>query len=144
MQTTSRRANSEVIAEDFLEGFRIPIADPYLMRMLNYERYKRPQLHQRLHVNGVAAPGQNRRRPGSTSPARRRDADAGGLTEEFAATGDTCPCTPEHDNQNVCRSGDTLADDPGRIGRSRDVFARYRAPRQQTAHQRSPAPGQTS
>jgi Rieske 2Fe-2S family protein len=44
-QARTQRANWKVVADNYLEGYHVPIAHPGLMRLLDYERY-RPEVHE--------------------------------------------------------------------------------------------------
>jgi choline monooxygenase len=119
-------ANWKVVADNYLEGYHIPIAHPALMRMLDYKRYE-CELHDRY----VWFEAPFRRRPSSN----RLERLYAQLVRPMSGLG--------HDDRRVWRyvfiypntTIDLYPDQvntwqmlPDGVGRTRDVFASYRAP----------------
>ncbi|MBV9942245.1 MAG: aromatic ring-hydroxylating dioxygenase subunit alpha [Solirubrobacterales bacterium] len=120
-------ANWKVVAENYLEGYHIPIAHPGLMRMLDYKHYD-TELHE--HYVWIEAP--MRAKPSSNRLERlyaQLVTPMPGLAEEdrctwryvFIYPNTTIDLYPDHVN--------TWQMLPEGIGRTRDVFAGYRSPR---------------
>jgi choline monooxygenase len=119
-------ANWKVIADNYLEGYHIPIAHPGLMRMLDYKRYD-VEVHR--HYVWFEAP--MRSKP-SSNRLERMYADLvtpmPGLTEEdlrvwryvFIYPNTTIDLYPDQVN--------TWQINPDGVGRTRDVFASFRSP----------------
>ena len=105
-------ANWKVVAENYLEGYHIPIAHPGLMRMLDYKHYD-TELHE--HYAWIEAP--LREKPSSNwverAYAQLVDADAGAERGGSAHMAVRVHLS-EHDDRPVPRSGEHVADEPGR------------------------------
>jgi Rieske 2Fe-2S family protein len=119
-------ANWKVVAENYLEGYHIPIAHPGLMRMLDYRHYD-TELHE--HYVWVDAP--LRAKPSSNRLERlyaQLVTPMPGLTDEdrhtwryvFIYPNTTIDLYPDQVN--------TWQMLPDGVGRTRDVFACYRSP----------------
>lgn len=119
-------ANWKVVAENYLEGYHIPIAHPGLMRMLDYKHYG-TELHE--HYVWVEAP--LREKPSSNRLERlyaQLVAPMPGLTDEdrrtwryaFIYPNTTIDLYPDQVNTWQMR--------PDGVGRTRDMFACYRSP----------------
>jgi Rieske 2Fe-2S family protein len=119
-------ANWKVVAENYLEGYHIPIAHPGLMRMLDYKHYE-TELHE--HYAWVDAP--LRSKPSSNRMERlyaQLVTPMPGLTDEdrhtwryvFIYPNTTIDLYPDQVN--------TWQMLPDGVGRTRDVFACYRSP----------------
>ncbi len=117
-------ANWKVVAENYLEGYHIPIAHPGLMRMLDYKHYE-TELHE--HYAWIDAP--LREKPSSNRLERmyaQLVTPMPGLAEEdrriwryvFIYPNTTIDLYPDQVN--------TWQMIPDGIGRTRDVFACYR------------------
>ena len=120
-------ANWKVVAENYLEGYHIPIAHPGLMRMLDYKHYD-TDLHE--HYAWIDAPLRNK--PSSNRIERlyaQLATPMPGLDEEdrriwryvFIYPNTTIDLYPDQVN--------TWQMIPDEIGRTRDVFAGYRSRR---------------
>jgi choline monooxygenase len=118
-------ANWKVVAENYLEGYHIPIAHPALMRMLDYKHYD-TELHE--HYAWIEAP--LRKKPSSNWLERayaQLVTPMPGLSEEdrrtwryvFIYPNTTIDLYPDQIN--------TWQMLPDGVGRTRDVFAGYRA-----------------
>jgi Rieske 2Fe-2S family protein len=119
-------ANWKVVAENYLEGYHIPIAHPGLMRMLDYKQYE-TELHE--HWAWIEAP--LRKKPSSNRLERLYaqlitpmpgldDADRRTWRYVFIYPNTTIDLYPDQVN--------TWQMLPDGIGRTRDVFASYRSP----------------
>ena len=119
-------ANWKVVAENYLEGYHIPIAHPGLMRMLEYKHYD-TELHE--HYAWIDAP--LREKPSSNRLERlyaQLVTPMPGLTEEdrriwryvFIYPNTTIDLYPDQVN--------TWQMLPDGVNRTRDVFACYRSP----------------
>jgi Rieske 2Fe-2S family protein len=119
-------ANWKVVAENYLEGYHIPIAHPGLMRMLDYKHYE-TELHE--HWAWIDAP--MRGKPSSNRLERLYDrlvTPMPGLGEEdrriwryvFIYPNTTIDLYPDQVN--------TWQMLPDGLGRTRDVWAAYRSP----------------
>jgi len=122
----SQPANWKVVAENYLEGYHIPIAHPGLMRMLDYKHYD-TELHE--HYAWIEAP--LREKPSSNRLERlyaQLVTPMPGLSEEdrqtwryvFIYPNTTIDLYPDQIN--------TWQMNPDGVGRTRDVFAGYRSP----------------
>jgi choline monooxygenase len=120
-------ANWKVVAENYLEGYHIPIAHPGLMRMLDYKHYD-TELNE--HHAWIEAP--LRARPSSNRLERLYaqlvtpmpgldDGDRRTWRYVFIYPNTTIDLYPDQVN--------TWQMLPDGIGRTRDVFACYRSPR---------------
>jgi choline monooxygenase len=118
-------ANWKVVAENYLEGYHIPIAHPGLMRMLDYKRYE-TELHE--HYAWIEAP--LREKPSSNRLERlyaQLVTPMPGLNEEdrrawryvFIYPNTTIDLYPDQVN--------TWQMLPDGVARTRDVFACYRS-----------------
>jgi Rieske 2Fe-2S family protein len=118
-------ANWKVVAENYLEGYHIPLAHPGLMRMLDYKHYE-TELHE--HYAWIEAP--LRSRPSSNRLERlyaQLVTPMPGLGEEdrrawryvFIYPNTTIDLYPDQVN--------TWQMLPDGIGRTRDTFAHYRS-----------------
>jgi Rieske 2Fe-2S family protein len=120
-------ANWKVVAENYLEGYHIPIAHPGLMRMLDYKHYD-TEVHE--HYAWIDAPMREKR---SSNRLERLYAQLvspmPGLGEEdrriwryvFIYPNTTIDLYPDQVN--------TWQMLPDGVRRTRDVFASYRSPR---------------
>jgi Rieske 2Fe-2S family protein len=121
---SSQPANWKVVAENYLEGYHIPIAHPGLMRMLDYKHYD-TELHE--HYAWIEAP--MRRKPSSNRLERMYgqfvrpmpglgEADRRTWRYVFIYPNTTIDLYPDQVN--------TWQMLPDGIARTRDVFACYR------------------
>ena len=119
-------ANWKVVAENYLEGYHIPIAHPGLMRMLDYKHYD-TELHE--HYAWIEAP--LREKPSSNRLERlyaRLAAPMPGLDDEdrriwryvFIYPNTTIDLYPDQVHTWQMR--------PDGVGRTCDVFGCYRSP----------------
>ena len=105
-------ANWKVVAENYLEGYHIPIAHPGLMRMLDYKHYD-TELHE--HYAWIEAP--LRDKPSSNRLERlyaQLVTPMPGLSEEDRAHVALRVHLSEHDDRSVSRPGQHVADEPRR------------------------------
>ncbi|MBV8218862.1 MAG: hypothetical protein JO325_10390, partial [Solirubrobacterales bacterium] len=120
-------ANWKAVAENYLEGYHIPIAHPGLMRMLDYKRYE-TELHE--HYAWIDAP--LREKPSSNRLERLYaqlvtpmpglvQADRRSWRYVFIYPNTTIDLYPDQVN--------TWQMLPDGVGRTRDVFGCYRSPR---------------
>jgi choline monooxygenase len=120
-------ANWKIVAENYLEGYHIPIAHPGLMRMLDYKRYD-VEVHE--HYVWFEAP--LRARPSSNLLERAyarmvtpmpglREADRSVWRYAFIYPNTTIDLYPDQVN--------TWQMLPDGIARTHDTFASYRCPR---------------
>jgi Rieske 2Fe-2S family protein len=123
---STQPANWKVVAENYLEGYHIPIAHPGLMRMLDYKHYE-TELHE--HYAWIEAPF--RSRPSSNRLERLYSqlvTPMAGLGEEdrhtwryvFIYPNTTIDLYPDQVN--------TWQMLPDGVGQTRDVWASYRSP----------------
>jgi Rieske 2Fe-2S family protein len=117
-------ANWKVVAENYLEGYHIPIAHPGLMRMFDYKHY-----HTELHEHWAWIEAPLRSKPSSNRLERlygRLVAEMPGLGDEdrhtwryaFIYPNTTIDLYPDQVNTWQMR--------PDGVARTRDVFAAYR------------------
>ena len=110
--TGSNPANWKAVADNYLEGYHIPIAHPGLMRLLDYKHYE-VEVHE--HYMWFDAP--LRSKPSSNPPRahvrQARDADARPRRVRPVHLALRLHL-PEHDDRPVPGSGQHLADDPRR------------------------------
>jgi choline monooxygenase len=119
-------ANWKVVAENYLEGYHIPIAHPGLMRMLDYKHYD-TELHE--HWAWIEAP--MRARPSSNRLERlyaQMVTPMPGLTDEDRRTWRYVFIYPNTTIDLYPDQVNTWQMLPDGIGRTRDVFACYRSP----------------
>jgi Rieske 2Fe-2S family protein len=119
-------ANWKVVAENYLEGYHIPIAHPGLMRMLDYKRYE-ADVHE--HYAWIEAPLRNK--PSSNYLERmytQLAAPMPGLGEEDRQTWRYVFIYPNTTIDLYPDQVDTWQMLPDGAGRTRDVFACYRSP----------------
>jgi choline monooxygenase len=118
-------ANWKVVAENYLEGYHIPIAHPGLMRMLDYKHYE-TELHE--HYAWIEAP--LREKPSSNRLERLyaqlvtpmpglSEADRQTWRYVFIYPNTTIDLYPDQIN--------TWQMNPDGVGQTRDVFAGYRS-----------------
>jgi choline monooxygenase len=120
-------ANWKVVAENYLEGYHIPIAHPGLMRMLDYKHYD-TELHE--HYVWVDAP--LRAKPSSNRLERlyaQLVTPMPGLTDEDRQTWRYVFIYPNTTIDLYPDQVNTWQMLPDGIGRTRDVFAGYRSRR---------------
>src|SRR5581483_3412884 len=118
-------ANWKVVAENYLEGYHIPIAHPGLMRMLDYKHYD-TELHE--HWVWVDAP--LRAKPSSNRLERlyaQLVTPMPGLTDEDRQTWRYVFIYPNTTIDLYPDQVNTWQMLPDGIGRTRDVFAGYRS-----------------
>jgi choline monooxygenase len=119
-------ANWKVVAENYLEGYHIPIAHPGLMRMLDYKHYD-TELHE--HWAWIDAP--MRSKPSSNRMERlyaQLVTPMPGLGEEDRSTWHYVFIYPNTTIDLYPDQVNTWQMVPDGLGRTRDVFACYRAP----------------
>ena len=120
-------ANWKVVAENYLEGYHIPIAHPGLMRMLDYKHYE-TELHE--HYAWIEAP--LRPKPSSNRLERmyaRLVTPMPGLAEEDRRTWRYVFIYPNTTIDLYPDQVNTWQMLPDGIARTRDVFACYRSSR---------------
>jgi Rieske 2Fe-2S family protein len=118
-------ANWKVVAENYLEGYHVPIAHPGLMRMLDYKHYE-TELHE--HHAWIEAP--LREKPSSNRLERlyaQLVTPMPGLTEEDRRTWRYVFIYPNTTIDLYPDQVNTWQMLPDGIGRTRDVFACYRS-----------------
>ena len=118
-------ANWKVVAENYLEGYHIPIAHPGLMRMLDYKHYD-TELHE--HYAWIDAP--LREKPSSNRLERlyaQLVTPMPGLTEEDRRTWRYVFIYPNTTIDLYPDQVNTWQMLPDGTGRTRDVFAGYRS-----------------
>ena len=118
-------ANWKVVAENYLEGYHIPIAHPGLMRMLDYKHYD-TELHD--HYAWIEAP--LREKPSSNWLERayaQLVTPMPGLSEEDRRTWRYVFIYPNTTIDLYPDQVNTWQMNPDGVGRTRDVFAGYRA-----------------
>ena len=105
-------ANWKVVAENYLEGYHIPIAHPGLMRMLDYKRYD-----VEVHEHWVWFEAPMRSKPSSN----RLERLYAGLVTPMPGLGRGGPARvalrlhlPQHGDRPLPRPGHDLADRPAR------------------------------
>ena len=140
-------ANWKVVADNYLEGYHIPIAHPGLMRMLDYKHYD-AELHE--HYVWFEAPLRDK----PSSNRLERAVRAAGDADARARRGGPAHLAlrvhlPEHDDRPVPRPGQHLADaarrgraDPRRVrglplGRQRPADPRRPVAQQLAEHARA-------
>src|SRR3984885_6993453 len=119
-------ANWKVVAENYLEGYHIPIAHPGLMRMLDYKHYD-TELHE--HYAWIEAPF--REKPSSNRLERLYSqlvTPMPGLNEEDRRTWRYVFIYPNTTIDLYPDQVNTWQINPDGVGRTRDVFAGYRSP----------------
>jgi choline monooxygenase len=119
-------ANWKVVAENYLEGYHIPIAHPGLMRMLDYKHYD-TEVHE--HYVWIEAPF--RSRPSSNRLERLYSQlvrPMPGLGEEDRRTWRYVFIYPNTTIDLYPDQVNTWQILPDGVGRTRDVFACYRSP----------------
>ena len=119
-------ANWKVVAENYLEGYHIPIAHPGLMRMLDYRHYD-TELHE--HHAWIEAPF--RVKPSSNRLERLYDrlvTPMPGLDEKDRRTWRYVFIYPNTTIDLYPDQVNTWQMNPDGVGRTRDVFAGYRSP----------------
>jgi choline monooxygenase len=119
-------ANWKVVAENYLEGYHIPIAHPGLMRMLDYKHYD-TELHD--HYAWIEAPF--REKPSSQRLERVYDQLVTPMPGLEAADRRTWRYVFIYPNTTIDLYPDqvnTWQMLPDGLGRTRDVFAGYRSP----------------
>ena len=119
-------ANWKVVAENYLEGYHIPIAHPGLMRMLDYKHYD-TELHE--HYAWIEAP--LREKPSSNRLERlyaQLVRPMPGLREEDRHTWRYVFIYPNTTIDLYPDQVHTWQIVPDGVGRTRDVFAGYRSP----------------
>ncbi|MGH2886931.1 MAG: aromatic ring-hydroxylating oxygenase subunit alpha [Solirubrobacteraceae bacterium] len=122
----SQPANWKVVAENYLEGYHIPIAHPGLMRMLDYKHYE-TELHE--HYAWIEAP--LREKPSSNRLERlyaQLVTPMPGLSEEDRRTWRYVFIYPNTTIDLYPDQVNTWQMTPDGIARTRDMFAGYRAP----------------
>ena len=124
--TDIQPANWKVLAENYLEGYHVPIAHPGLMRLYDYKRYL-TDTHE--HYAWFDAP--LRDKPSSNRLERlywELVEPMPGVGEERRRRVELHPHLSEHDDRPLPRSGHHLAADAGRGRRDRGVYDCYRPP----------------
>jgi choline monooxygenase len=119
-------ANWKVVAENYLEGYHIPIAHPGLMRMLDYKHYDTE-----LHEHHVWIEGPFRAKPSSHRLERLYDQlvrPMPGLDEEDRRTWRYVFIYPNTTIDLYPDQVNTWQMSPDGVGQTRDVFACYRSP----------------
>ncbi len=119
-------ANWKVVAENYLEGYHIPIAHPGLMRMLDYKHYD-TELHE--HYAWIEAP--LRAKPSSNRIERlyaQLVTPMPGLTEEDRHTWRYVFIYPNTTIDLYADQVNTWQMLPDGVGRTRDTFGSYRSP----------------
>jgi Rieske 2Fe-2S family protein len=119
-------ANWKVVAENYLEGYHIPIAHPGLMRMLDYKHYD-TELHE--HYAWIEAPF--REKPSSNRLERlytQLVTPMPGLSEEDRHTWRYVFIYPNTTIDLYADQVNTWQMNPDGVGQTRDVFAGYRSP----------------
>ena len=119
-------ANWKVVAENYLEGYHIPIAHPGLMRMLDYKHYD-TELHE--HYAWIEAP--LREKPSSNRLERlyaQLVTPMPGLTDEDRHTWRYVFIYPNTTIDLYADQVNTWQMLPDGVGRTRDVFGSYRSP----------------
>jgi choline monooxygenase len=118
-------ANWKVVAENYLEGYHIPIAHPGLMRMLDYKHYD-TELHE--HYAWIEAPF--REKPSGNRLERLYDqlvTPMPGLSDEDRRTWRYVFIYPNTTIDLYPDQVNTWQINPDGVGRTRDVFAGYRS-----------------
>jgi choline monooxygenase len=118
-------ANWKVVAENYLEGYHIPIAHPGLMRMLDYKHYD-TELHE--HYAWIEAPF--REKPSSNRLERLYSqlvTPMPGLNEQDRRTWRYVFIYPNTTIDLYPDQVNTWQMNPDGVGQTRDVFAGYRA-----------------
>jgi choline monooxygenase len=121
----SQPANWKVVAENYLEGYHIPIAHPGLMRMLDYKHYD-TELHE--HYAWIEAPF--REKPSSNRLERLYSqlvTPMPGLNEQDRRTWRYVFIYPNTTIDLYPDQVNTWQMNPDGVGQTRDVFAGYRA-----------------
>ena len=134
-------ANWKVVAENYLEGYHIPIAHPGLMRMLDYKHYD-TEVHE--HYVWFEAP--LREKPSSNRLERlyaQLVTPMPGLERGGPPHLALRVHLSEHDDRPVPRPGQHLADD-ARRGRAHPRRVRLLPLRRAAARARAPSSGSTS
>jgi choline monooxygenase len=118
-------ANWKVVAENYLEGYHIPIAHPGLMRMLDYKHYD-TELHE--HYAWIEAP--LREKPSSNRLERLYAQLVTPMPGLTAADRQTWRYVFIYPNTTIDLYPDqinTWQMNPDGVGQTRDVFAGYRS-----------------
>ena len=137
--TSAQPANWKIVADNYLEGYHVPIAHPGLMRLLDYQRYDvevgdgyvffEAPLREKPSGNRLERAYQRLVPPDAGAQRGRHPRLALHLH------------LPEHNNRPVSRSGHHVADQPARARRHRTTSMRATAPTQPSAGDaRGPAP----
>jgi Rieske 2Fe-2S family protein len=123
---STQPANWKVVAENYLEGYHIPIAHPGLMRMLDYKHYD-TEVHE--HYVWVEAPF--RSKPSSNRLERLYSqlvTPMPGLGEEDRGTWRYVFIYPNTTIDLYPDQVNTWQMLPDGVGRTRDTWASYRSP----------------
>ena len=125
--TGHQPANWKAVADNYLEGYHIPIAHPGLMRMLDYKHYD-VEVHDHYVVVRRAAARPSRAATASSARTPSSSRRCPGSARRTGSSGATPSSTPTRRSTCIPDQVNTWQMLPDGIGQTSDVFACYRPP----------------